>query len=143
MKLNNLFALFSIFLFASCASDAQSDVQVDENKGGEIKKYEDVNVAEFKAKIAMAEPFQLLDVRTPEECAEGMLANAKAMNFYDNAFEAELETLDPNVPVLVYCRSGGRSGKAMDMMQSKGFVEVYNLDGGITAWREAGEDIVK
>ncbi len=100
-------------------------------------------MAEFKAKITTAEPFQLLDVRTPEECAEGMLDNALAMDFYEDSFEAELNTLDPNVPVLVYCRSGGRSGKTMDILQSKGFVEVYNLDGGITAWGEAGEDIVK
>jgi len=109
----------------------------------EINKHEDLNVAEFKAKITTAEPFQLLDVRTPEECAEGMLDNALAMDFYEDSFEAELNTLDPNVPVLVYCRSGGRSGKTMDILQSKGFVEVYNLDGGITAWGEAGEDIVK
>ncbi|MFT4682848.1 MAG: rhodanese-related sulfurtransferase [Flavobacteriales bacterium] len=139
MKLNNLFALFSILLLTSCATDAPSD----DKSGSQINKYEDINVAEFKAKFATTEPFQLLDVRTPEECAEGVIENALAMDFYDDSFDADLNTLDPNVPVLVYCRSGGRSGKAMDMMQSKGFVEVYNLDGGITAWKEAGEDIVK
>lgn len=142
MKLNNLVALLSIFLLTACATEAQSEVKADGNQEQKMQ-YEDVTVAEFKEKLSMEGPFQLVDVRTPAECATGMIENAKAMNINDAAFEAELNTLDPTIPVLVYCKSGGRSGRAMDMMKSKGFVEVYNLDGGITAWREAGEDIVK
>lgn len=142
MKLNNLFALLSIFLLTACATEAQNEVKADAEQGQKIT-HEDVSVAEFKEKLSMEGPFQLVDVRTPAECATGMIENATAMNINDAAFEAVLNTLDPNVPVLVYCKSGGRSGRAMDMMKSKGFVEVYNLDGGITAWREAGEDVVK
>lgn len=142
MKLNNLVAFLSIFLLAACASEAQDEVKANEAQMQKLT-HEDVSVADFKAKMGMEGAFQLVDVRTPDECATGMIENATAMNINGSAFEAELSTLDPNVPVLVYCRSGGRSGRAMDIMKEKGFVEVYNLDGGITAWREAGEDIVK
>jgi rhodanese-related sulfurtransferase len=43
--------------------------------------------------------------------------------------------MDKNIPVFVYCRSGGRSGKAAKKMKEKGFKSVYNLEGGIIAWQ--------
>ena len=52
-----------------------------------------------------------------------------------------LDSLNKDLPVLVYCKAGGRSGRAKDVMEKLGFAKVYNLDGGITAWREAGEGV--
>jgi rhodanese-related sulfurtransferase len=43
----------------------------------------------------------------------------------------------------VYCRSGGRSASAADVLKEKGFTKVYNLDGGITSWQENGFEVVK
>lgn len=101
---------------------------------------EDVNVETFQSKIDGA---QLLDVRTPAEWNEGIIEGAIMADFYEDSFKSELEKLDKEVPVAVYCRSGGRSGSAMDIMKEMGFKEVYNLDGGIGAWNSANKPTVK
>jgi rhodanese-related sulfurtransferase len=54
-----------------------------------------------------------------------------------------VKVVDPKKPVLVYCRSGGRSAKAAKQMKDLGFVEISDLDGGITAWKKAGKKVVK
>ena len=101
---------------------------------------EDVNVETFQSKMEGA---QLLDVRTPAEWNEGIIEGAIMADFYEDSFKSELEKLDKDVPVAVYCRSGGRSGSAMDIMKEMGFKEVYNLDGGIGAWNSENKPTVK
>ena len=64
-------------------------------------------------------------------------------NFYDADFKAQLEKLDKNKPVYVYCKVGGRSGQAAAQMQAMGFTAVYNLTGGMNAWNGAGKEVVK
>lgn len=76
----------------------------------------------------------MLDVRTPKEFKKGHIDGAKNMNYYDDDFDAQIEKLDKDKPVYVYCHSGGRSAKAMSLMKEKGFKEVYNLLGGYGAW---------
>jgi phage shock protein E len=97
----------------------------------------DVDPVTFAAKME-GNPGILLDVRTPEEVAEGKLAGSKAINYNDDNFAEALNELDPNQPVYVYCAAGGRSSKTATLLGEKGFTLVYNLDGGITAWEEAG-----
>jgi len=84
----------------------------------------------------------LLDVRTPEEFADGHLDGALLIDFYDNDFAARLATLDPDVPYLVYCRSGNRSGQTLAVMQQLGFGSAADVGGGILAWADAGLPIV-
>jgi rhodanese-related sulfurtransferase len=79
-----------------------------------------------------------LDVRTPEEFDEVRIAGASNLDFYAADFADRLDSLDKTLPYFVYCRSGNRSGQTLDMMRDLGFEEVYNLDGGINAWDEAG-----
>lgn len=111
-----------------------------QNKSADGTVAENVNVEQF---IKHKEGAQLLDVRTPAEWNEGIIEGATMMNFYDSDFKQQLEKLDKEKPVAVYCKSGGRSGQAMGMMQEMGFKEVYNLNGGIGAWNNAGEPTVK
>lgn len=85
----------------------------------------------------------ILDVRTPEEWAEGTLKDAVKIDYQGNNFETEIENLDKNAPVYVYCKRGGRSSSAADILKEKGFTKVYNLDGGITSWQENGFEVVK
>lgn len=86
---------------------------------------------------------QLIDVRTPEEYEAGHLINSENLNFFDETFEAELDKLDKNAPVCVYCKSGGRSAKAAEILKKKGFKAIYNLDGGIMGWEKEGLPIDK
>lgn len=94
-----------------------------------------VSQAEFKALLKTGD-VQLIDVRTPEEYNEGYIPNALNIDFYSEDFKAQLEKLDKNKPVLVYCRSGNRSGQASELLNELGFKEVYDLEGGYSQWEK-------
>ncbi len=85
----------------------------------------------------------LLDVRTPQEFAEGHLPGAINIDYRNEGFSAALDTLDKNKQYEVYCRSGRRSAESAEMMSKKGFKKVYDLEGGILKWQEKGFEIVK
>ncbi len=99
--------------------------------------------AAFDTLLATGNTVQLIDVRTPEEYKSGHLKNARLINFHQADFVQQLEKLDKEVPVLVYCAVGGRSGKTASKLMSMGFTQVYDLDGGINAWKAAGKAVVK
>lgn len=69
----------------------------------------------------------IIDVRTPEEFAEGHVQGAVNLNVEDGTLESRLATLDPNGSYRVYCRSGRRSAIAAQLMASKGFAQVTDL----------------
>lgn len=87
----------------------------------------------FKEKMQNQE-YVIIDVRTPEEHNAKKIAHSLQLDFYASDFQAQLEKLDKEKVYLVYCRSGNRSGQAMDIMKNMGFDEVYNLDGGVIGW---------
>jgi len=87
--------------------------------------------------------FVILDVRTPEEFAEEHIENAINIDYYSETFRAELNKLDKNKTYLVYCRSGRRSGNALDIMAELNFREAYNMSGGIKQWKAEGLPAVK
>ena len=87
---------------------------------------------------APPEGLVVLDVRTPEEFAEERLDGAVLVDFYDADFAEQLAALDPDVPYLVYCRSGNRSGQTLGIMEQLGFSSAADVDGGIIAWTSAG-----
>jgi len=96
--------------------------------------FKDVNVTDAKAMIAENKDLVILDVRTPEETAEGIIPGAIIIDIHDPEFDQKVRILNKTKPYLVYCRKGGRSSSASDKMKEAGFKEVYNLDGGYTAW---------
>ncbi len=81
---------------------------------------------------------QLLDVREPEEWAEtGVPEGAVLISLAEVESRAPAE-LDADRPVYVICRTGNRSRAASDILVRLGFSEVYNVDGGVVAWIDAG-----
>ena len=84
----------------------------------------------------------LLDVRTQEEYDDGHIVNATLIPLADIETEDNLNYLLPyqNATVIVYCRSGNRSGQASDILLSYNFSAVYNMLGGFTSWKSAGYD---
>ena len=78
----------------------------------------------------------ILDVRTPEETAEGMIEGARQIDFRAEDFREQIGRLDRDKTYLVYCRSGRRSGNACAMLDTLGFERRYNLEGGYLAWEE-------
>ena len=92
----------------------------------------------FKELIAQTPNAIIVDVRTDGEVAQGVIENAILIDFNGQNFELNLDQLDKNKPTFLYCASGGRSGSASKIMVEKGFKQVYNLNGGINAWRAEG-----
>ena len=102
-----------------------------------------VSPEDAAATIADApENLVVLDVRTPEEFDEGHIDGAVMLDFYRDDFADELAKLDPDVPYVLYCRSGSRSGQTLAIMDSLGFTEVTEVDGGVINWQTAGLPLV-
>ena len=83
----------------------------------------------------------LVDVRTPKEYSDFHIPGAINVDYKNDHFkEMAAKTLDKSKPVMVYCRSGVRSARAMKILENMGY-KVYNLDNGIRAWRAAGKPV--
>ncbi len=86
-------------------------------------------------------PFMLLDVRTPEEYAEGHIAGAKLIPV--QVLAEHLKEVPRDKQVYVYCYSGTRSARASKLLAKNGFTNIENIEGGIVAWKKAGYPVVK
>ena len=98
-------------------------------------------VSADEAAVVLEDPPEgtvVLDVRTPEEFAEGHLDGAVMLDFYEPDFADQLARLDANTPYVLYCRSGNRSGETLTLMGQMGFTDVTEIDGGVIAWQQAG-----
>lgn len=85
--------------------------------------------------LKLTADWQVLDVRTADEVAEGVIPGATHFaDFYAADFSAQIERLDRSKKWVVYCRSGKRSSQAAEQMVKMGFTQVYNLQGGISSW---------
>ena len=87
------------------------------------------------------EEVQLVDVRTPEEYETGFIAHSQNIDFHSPTFEEDIEGLDKSKPVILYCKSGGRSNKCSKKLKEAGFKLVYELEGGITQWQHENYEI--
>lgn len=105
--------------------------------GQEKSSVEKLSVAAFSEAIATADSTFVIDVRTPEEFAEGHLTAALNINWNGDSFEEHAALLDKSAPVYVYCRSGGRSNNAAQKLRELGFSQIFDMQGGMLAWREA------
>jgi len=87
---------------------------------------------------ASGEGLQILDVRTPEEFQSGHIRSAVNINVRDPGFAEQISMLKKDMPVLAYCKGGVRSESASTILVSKGFKQVYNMQGGLDTWVKAG-----
>ena len=119
--------LASVLLLAGCASG--------------VTGVTNMSVEDFSKKTAES-GVVTLDVRTQGEFMTGHIQDAQNIDFESGSFESQIETLDKNGTYAVYCRSGNRSGQAVKVMHDAGFHNVYNLNGGVIDWANAGLPLV-
>lgn len=93
-----------------------------------------VTKTEFKDYLDKHDKVQLIDVRTPGEFGGGTIDGAKNIDFNNPNFKSEIAKLDKDVPTLIFCRSGGRSAKALQIFKAEGFDYVLELEGGYLNW---------
>ena len=94
--------------------------------------YDSVDAQEFATALKNPD-VQIIDVRTPQEFGEGHIPDAVNIDLDSEDFYEQMECLDKDKPVAVYCRGGRRSKIAAERFVGKGF-EVTELDGGIVTW---------
>jgi rhodanese-related sulfurtransferase len=86
-------------------------------------------------------PLKVLDIRTPAEFAQGHLQDATNIDFLAADFEAKLAALDPAKPLLVHCKSGGRSGRSMALFKKLGFKSILHMKDGYQGWVAAKQPV--
>ena len=100
-----------------------------------------VSPAEAASMIKEKKDLQLIDVRTEAEYASGHLAGAKLIPVQE--IDRRLGEISKRKPVLLYCRTGHRSGNALKILQDNGYLQAKHMEGGITAWQAAGLPVTK
>ena len=93
----------------------------------------EITVQELKKRLDNGENLSVLDVREPHEYE---VANIGARLIPLNELPERLAELDRDVPLAVHCKTGGRSARAVKLLQETGFQNAFNVEGGITAWSE-------
>ncbi len=130
--------LLSAILFATACTNSTNGQSESIQTENQTMAYKNMSAREVSEMLATRnEAVVVLDVRTPEEWAEGQLEGAMELNFYDE-FEQRVEALDKEKTYVVYCKLGGRSAQASQMMADKGFANVINMKGGYDGWKDAG-----
>ena len=85
--------------------------------------------------LSKEKDYIVLDVRTPEECASGIIPGATPIDIMNQTlFMSEIMKLDKSKSYLVYCRSGNRSSQACQSLDELGISTSFNLTGGMLAW---------
>src|SRR5579872_3318568 len=135
--MRKIFSIVALLSSVAYLGDCQSTG--NSNQSNSIK--ETISVDQFEKKLAETPGAQLVDVRTADEYADGHLKNSVNMNVNREDYKQMFATLDKSRPVFVYCKAGSRSARAASIMQDMGFKEIYNMDGGIMKWDNAGKPI--
>ena len=86
---------------------------------------------DLAARLEARQPFELADVRTPEERAQ---ASIEGFRLLDEDFKNALLAMPKDTPIVFQCHHGSRSQAAAEFFLGQGFTRVYNLEGGIDAW---------
>lgn len=95
----------------------------------------ELSPAEAAARLREDADWQVVDVRLPDERADGVIAGDVHIELME--LSARAGEIDPHRPTLVYCRSGARSAMAVAALRGVGY-DAHNLAGGMLAWLEAG-----
>jgi rhodanese-related sulfurtransferase len=120
MKTITMLALLLMSVI-SCTSSAQSG-------------FKNAPIAEL-TQLKNEKKAVVIDVRTPAEWQQGVIAGADLFIDYNGAnFKQQIAKLDKSKTYIIYCRSGGRSAGASQVMSDAGFKNVINMQGGISSW---------
>lgn len=107
---------------------------VDEAK----REIKEVDPAELKRMQQSRQNFTLIDVREPDEVAQGAIAGSVALPRGQLEYKIDSITADKEQPIVCYCGGGGRSALAAQSLKRMGFKNVMSLAGGYKGWKKSG-----
>lgn len=123
-KLSIILGLVLTIVLSSCEKEDKGDIQV-------------ITSEEMQSLLEL-EDVQFIDVRSEEEHKKGYIEGSQNIDFNSPTFDEDINKLDKTKPVILYCRTGGRSADCAKKLKDAGFVKIYDLKGGITQWQFQG-----
>jgi rhodanese-related sulfurtransferase len=141
MKMKWLFLLLFALLLAACGgTDTAAPVAEESAELGQLDLAPEVNV-QTVAEVKDREDVYVLDVRQQWEYDEGHIPGVVLLPLGE--LPSRLGEVPTDQTVIVTCRTGNRSGQAVDFLRQNGFDNVHNMLGGIVAWEQAGYEVVR
>ena len=125
-----IFILCTIIIISACTS----------TKTEGVKK---INTEEMYTLISEDQSIQIVDLRTPGEIGQGFIGNPIFINFSEANFEERISKLDKEKSIVIYCASGGRSGRASEIIEKIGFKTMYDFTDGFNGWKNSEKQINK
>lgn len=122
------FILFFVIISFSCSN---SEVEVNKI------------TSEKLISLLKTQDIQLIDVRMLGEYNVGHIEGALNIDFYKSSFVDNVNELDKSKLTVVYCKSGNRSNKSALIMDSLGFIEIYDFNKGMNGWLKTENSIVR
>jgi len=120
----------------ACGDRTSSENKQAATSASQTSVFRSLSPQEAKALIEARKDLVLVDVRSPQELYEGSIPGSQLMPFTELA-QGRM-TLPTGKPILLICAVGGRSYAVGQFFSGKGYGEIYNLNGGISAWKAAG-----
>ncbi len=143
--MKKMFILLLAVLLISCSNSGDSTAKSSSTKvGAETVALKPMHATYTPSQVSdlikNKKNLLIIDVRSPQELKEGKLKNSILIPFW-NIMRGNY-TMPHDRPILLYCAVGGRSYGAMQILSRKGYVELYNMKGGINAWKKEGRPVV-
>ncbi len=134
MKLSLLLIALAVFMTCNSSSEQSKTSQAQTEQIPE-----NIDIETFD-RLRGGGDYLVIDVRTPEEFDAGHIPGAMDIDVKAMDFNRRIDSLDKDKNYLVYCRSGNRSSKALQMMKEAGFKNAHNVEGGYLAWSEVHKE---
>ncbi|WP_314061024.1 rhodanese-like domain-containing protein [Empedobacter brevis] len=129
-KILGIALLTGVLFLGSCANQSPN------MEGKQAKQEEILSTLDNASEVNLKNKKNiLLDVRTPEEFAEGHVPGAINIDVKNSSFEKEIQKLDPKKNYYIYCKSGVRAKLATERMQEKGFKNAKNFKDGMSTYQ--------
>ena len=143
---NSIFAVLMLCIFTIGCSRNNQQQQTSQNTTTQLPPaasqqpatagFQNIPPAEAQQLIDSRKDLMIVDVRSPQELKEGAIANSVLIPFWQ--ILRGQYTLPKDKPLLLVCAVGGRSYAVGQVLQRRGYHELYSLSGGIDAWKKAG-----
>ena len=133
--LSILFLVGISLYLTSCSSKSKADSKQELDNGRSSSINDVLELETYLNQIkSETRPYHFVDVRTPEEVADGTIEGSINIDFKSSDFAKNITALEKDRPMYLFCRSGNRSGQASQILVDAGYTEIYDLKGGYNAY---------